>query len=90
MEKGYILEEPEVFGFDFKNELGQTTWPIEPERKTFLIGRIGQKIELDNGPILLGNLGDYINPLNSVRKNVIDKALNSLPSRKTVYLQEEV
>ena len=84
VEKGYILEEPEVFGFDFKNELGQTTWPIEPERKTFLIGRIGQKIELDNGPILLGNLGDYINPLNSVRKNVIDKALNSLPSRRSV------
>ena len=84
VEKGYILEEPEVFGFDFKNELGQTTWPIEPERKTFLIGKCGAKIELDDEPILLGNLGDYINPLNSVRKNVIDKALNSLPSRRSV------
>ena len=24
---GYILEEPEVYGFDFNNEKGETTWP---------------------------------------------------------------
>ena len=78
--RGYILEEPEVVGFDFKNEKGETTWPKEAERKTFLIGELGEKIELDNEPILRGAV-DYVNPLLSVRKSTVDKALSSLPAR---------
>ena len=78
--RGYILEEPEVVGFDFKNEKGETTWPKEAERKTFLIGELGEKIELDNEPILRGAV-DYVNPLLSVRKSTVDKALASLPAR---------
>ena len=69
-----------VVGFDFKNEKGETTWPKEAERKTFLIGELGEKIELDNEPILRGAV-DYVNPLLSVRKSTVDKALASLPAR---------
>ena len=50
----------------------------------FLIKEIGERIELDNEPILLGNFNDYVNPLNRVRKDIVDRALSSLPPRYTV------
>ena len=33
--RGYILDEPEVYEFDFLNEKGETSWPEEPEKKLF-------------------------------------------------------
>lgn len=81
---GYILEEPKVEGFDFNDENGETTWPKQEEKKMFLIKEIGERIELDNEPILLGNFNDYVNPLNRVRKDIVDRALSSLPPRYTV------
>ena len=88
--RGYILEEPKVYGFDFNDEKGETTWPEQAERKTFLIGEIGEKIEIDTEPILLGTLGAYVNPLNTVRKQVVDNALKSLPSRASVSLNNMI
>jgi len=88
--RGYILEEPKVYGFDFNDEKGETTWPKQAEKKTFLIGEIGEKIEIDTEPILLGNLGAYSNPLDNVRKDVVDEALLSLPSRESVSIYEMV
>jgi len=41
IDKGYILEEPKVHGFDFLSEEGKSTWPEIPEKKTFLIGECG-------------------------------------------------
>ena len=82
--RGYILDEPEVYGFDFLNEKGETSWPEEPEKKTFLIGEIGEKIEIDDEPLLSGNINPYVNPLNKVRKNVVDNALKILPKRSSV------
>ena len=81
---GYILEEPKVHGFDFNDEKGETTWPKQEEKRIFLIREIGEKIELDTEPILLGNLENYKNPLNKVRKDAVDKALKSLPPRNSV------
>ena len=81
---GYILEEPKVEGFDSNDENGETTWPKQEEKKMFLIKEIGERIELDNEPILLGNFNDYVNPLNRVRKDIVDRALSSLPPRYTV------
>jgi len=82
--RGYILEEPKVYGFDFLNEKGETTWPEEAEKKTFLIPEVGEKIEIDNEPLLLGDITPYVNPLNKIRKNVVDNVLNSLPQRSSV------
>ena len=81
--KGYILEEPKVLGFDFKNEDKETTWPKQAERKTFLIGKCGAKIELDDEPLLLLNSEVYSNPLDTVRKGTVDEALKSLPKRQS-------
>ena len=81
--KGYILEEPKVSGFDFKNEDKETTWPKQAERKTFLIGKCGAKIELDDEPLLLLNSEAYSNPLDTVRKGTVDEALKSLPKRQS-------
>ena len=80
--KGYILDEPKVSGFDFKNEDKETTWPNQAERKTFLIGKCGAKIELDDEPLLLLNSEAYSNPLDTVRKGVVDQALKALPARQ--------
>ena len=82
--RGYILDEPKIYGFDFLDEKGETTWPEEPERKTFLIGEIGEKIEIDNEPLLLGDIKPYVNPINKIRKDVVDNALNNLPQRSSV------
>ena len=79
--RAYILEEPKVYGFDFLNEQGVSTWPKQAELKTFLIPECGKKIELDNEPIFFGNVGSYYNPINDVRKSVVDDALASLPAR---------
>ena len=76
--KGYILDEPKVSGFDFKNEDKETTWPKQAERKTFLIGKCGAKVELDDEPLLLLNSEVYSNPLDIVRKGTVDKALKAL------------
>ena len=81
---GFILEEPKVEGFDFNDEKGESTWPKQEEKKMFLIKEIGEKVELDNEPLLLGNLVDYKNPLVKVRKNVVDKALANLRPRDKV------
>lgn len=81
--KGYILEEPKVSGFDFKNEDKETTWPNQAERKTFLIGKCGAKIELDDEPLLLLNSEVYSNPLDTVRKGTIDQVLKALPKRQS-------
>lgn len=79
--KGYILVEPKVKGFDFNKENGETSWPDEPEQKTFLIPKCGEKIELDNEPLLFLGDSTYINPLDTVRKGIVDQALASLPAR---------
>jgi len=66
--RGFILEEPKVYGFDFNNEKGESTWPKIEERKTILIGECGSKIELENEPLLLSStITNYTNPLNKVR-----------------------
>ena len=82
--KGYVLDEPKVHGFDFKDEKEETTWPKEYLKKIFLIGKCGEKIEVDNEPILLGNTVKYINPMDNVRKNVVDQVLSNLPNRANV------
>ena len=84
--KGYVLEEPKVHGFDFKDEKGETTWPKEYLKKMFLIGKCGEKIEVDNEPILLGNSVKYVNPMDNVRKDVVEKALSDLPNRADVNM----
>ena len=81
--KGYILDEPKVSGFDFKNEDKETTWPKQAERKTFLIGKCGAKVELDDEPLLLLNSEVYSNPLDTVRKGTVDQALKALPKRQS-------
>ena len=35
IDKGYILEEPKVQGFDFLSEEGESTWPKIPEKILF-------------------------------------------------------
>ena len=82
--KGYILEEPKVLGFDFKKENGETSWPKKPEKKTFLIGKCGKKVEIDDEPLLLTTGGTYSNPLDSIRRGIVDQAIASLPKRSTV------
>ena len=83
--KGYILDEPKVLGFDFNKEDGESSWPKIEERKTFLIGECGARIELDDEPLLLASSENtYVNPLNTVRKDIVDKALASLPPRSSV------
>jgi len=52
---GYIIEEPKVHGFDFMNEDGKSSWPEIVEKKTFLIGECGSKIEIDDEPILFAS-----------------------------------
>ena len=42
--RAYILKEPKVYGFDFLNEQGMSTWPKQAELKTFLIPECGKKI----------------------------------------------
>jgi len=79
--KGYIMVEPRVYGFDFKKENGETSWPEEPEQKTFLIPKCGERIEIDNEPLLFLGDSNYVNPLETVRKGIVDQALSSLPSR---------
>ena len=81
--KGYILDEPKVTGFDFKNEDKETTWPKQAERKTFLMGKCGAKIELDDEPLLLLNSEVYSSPLETVRRGTVDQALKSLPARQS-------
>ena len=82
--KGYILDEPKVFGFDFNSEDGESSWPKNEERKSFLIGECGTKIELDDEPILLSSENNYKNPLDTIRKDIVDRALFSLPDRTSV------
>ena len=87
--KAFILKELKVNGFDFLNEKGESTWPTDPEKKTFLIGECGEKVELDKEPILLGDVASSgllagsstENPLSNLRKNVVDQALSSLPTK---------
>ena len=81
--KGYILYEPKVSGFDFNNEYGESSWPEQPEKKSFLIGNCGEKVELNNEPVLMGP-GAYSNPLLKVRKGVVEQALTKLPKRSAV------
>ena len=80
----YFLDEPKVSGFDFNNEKGETTWPKKPEKRLFFIGECGENVKNEDEPILMGNIGPYENPLNKVRKNVVNKALASLPKRSSV------
>ena len=88
--KAYIIEEMTVHGFDFLNDKGESTWPHEPEKKTFLIGECGEKKELNKEPLLLGNLADYVNPIKNVRKDIIEKAISNLPSRTSVDLDNMI
>ena len=82
---GYILDEPKVQGFDFLNGKGESSWPKKPEKKTFLIGKCGEKIELDDEPKLFATTATtYSNPLNKVNKSNVNKALSGLPGRTTV------
>ena len=82
--KGYILVEPRVLGFDFNKENGESSWPKVPERKTFLIPKCGKKVELNDEPLLLTTGVAYTNPLDTVRKGIVDQALSSLPARHTL------
>ena len=82
--KGYILDEPEVSGFDFNDEKGESTWPKVIEKKIFLIGECGEKKELDFEPLLFGAADDFVSPIKNVRKIIVDKALKSLPARTSV------
>ena len=83
--KGYILDEPTVYGFDFKREDGESSWPKSPEKKTFLIGKCGSSIELEDEPVLLFSFwNSYSNPLDNIRKDLVDKALSNLPDRDSV------
>ena len=83
IEKGYILEEPKVHGFDFLTEEGESTWPEMPEKRTFLIGECGAKIELDNEPLLLASSSNYTSPLKKVDKAKVNKSLSYLPKRES-------
>jgi len=83
--KGYILKEPNVYGFDFKREDGESSWPKSPEKRTFLIGKCGSKIELEDESVLLFSFwNSYSNPLDNIRKDIVDKALSNLPDRDSV------
>ena len=42
---------------------------------------MAETIEIGNEPICVGNVGSYANPINDVRKSVVDDALASLPAR---------
>lgn len=88
--KGYILDEPKVSGFDFIKEDGKTSWPKVAEKKTFLIGKCGKTVELDDEPLLMASETTYENPINSVRKSLIEIALTSLPARATASEQEMI
>jgi len=86
----HIIKEPKVNGFDFLNENGETTWPDDdPERATFLIGECGERVELDKEPLFSDNSersglyagAYYKDPIKSIRKDVVDRALKFLPSR---------
>ena len=89
----HLLKEPKVNGFDFLNENGESTWPTDPEKATFLIGECGEKVELDKEALFdssgrngLSTGTHYEAPLKTIRKDEVDKALNSLPERsKTHY-----
>lgn len=83
IDKGYILEEPKVHGFDFLSEEGESTWPENPEKKTFLIGECGDRIEIDNEPILLASSSNYISPFNKIDKAKVNKSLLYLPKRES-------
>jgi hypothetical protein len=82
--KGYILDEPEVSGFDFNDEKGESTWPKVIEKKIFLIGECGEKKELDFEPLFFGAADDFVSPIKNVRKVIVNKALKSLPARTSV------
>ena len=83
--KGYILKEPIVYGFDFKREDGESSWPKNPEKRTFLIGKCSSKIELEDEPLLMFSFwNSYSNPLDNIRKDIVDKALSDLPDRNSV------
>jgi len=82
--KGYILDEPEVSGFDFNDEKGESTWPKVIEKKIFLIGECGEKKELDFEPLLFGAADNFVSPIKNVRKVIVNKALKSLPARTSV------
>ena len=84
--KGYILDEPKVSGFDFNKKNGELNWEQKAEKKTFLIGKCGEKKEINDDPILLGLTFNYSNPLETVRKGIVDDALEKLPKREPVDL----
>jgi len=87
--KAFILKEPKVNGFDFLNEKGESTWPTEPEQATFLIGECGERVELDKETLFFekteksGLLAGaaYEDPVKTIRKDIVDKALKALPAR---------
>ena len=81
----YIIEEPKVHGFDFKDEEGKSTWPEIIEKKSFLIGECDSKALINEEPILFTSpTTNYSNPINKVRKNIIDAILNNLPKRNII------
>ena len=85
----YILKEPKVIGFDFLNEKGESTWPTDPEKVTFLIGECGERVQLDKETLFSGNTeksglfasGPNQDPVKTIRKDVVYEALKSLPER---------
>ena len=82
---GYIIQEPKVHGFDFLNENGESTWPKVVEKKTFLIGECGSRLEINDEPLLLSSASQpYSNPISKVRKDVITAVLATLPSRSVI------
>ena len=51
---------------------------------TFLFFILSVKPQLNEDSVYLSSLNNYTNPLNKVRKEIVDKALKSLPNRKLV------
>ena len=84
--KRIYLDEPKVSGFDFNKKNGELNGEQKAEKKTFLIGKCGEKKEINDDPILLGLTFNYSNPLETVRKGIVDDALEKLPKREPVDL----
>ena len=87
----YFLHKPEVNGFDFLNEEGESTWPDDADKTILVFGQCtddGFEMEPDED-LFSGNTqriglfasGPDKDIVKTIRKDVVDKALKSLPER---------
>ena len=82
----YILDEPMVSGFDFNKKNGESSRTQKAQTKKFLIGKWREKKEINDDPIILGLTYNYSNPLETIRKGIVDDTLEKLPKRESVDL----